>query len=100
MTGKTNDPNHKEERPKLRLEALEAFIPKDKKTNGDGASATVASTVDLPIISVEAGEMPRMVAEAQRALKNSDKLIFVRAGALVYPVLETTTASDDRKTTI
>jgi hypothetical protein len=44
------------------------------------------------------GQLPRAVAETERALVSAGTAVFSRAGALVYPVAETTTASDGRKT--
>jgi putative DNA primase/helicase len=44
------------------------------------------------------GQLPRAVAETERALLSADMAIFSRAGTLVYPAAETMTALDGRKT--
>jgi putative DNA primase/helicase len=46
------------------------------------------------------GQLPRAVAETERALLSANMAIFSRAGTLVYPAAETMTASDGRKTVI
>lgn len=53
-----------------------------------------------PIIRVVAGEIPRVVDEAERALIRSGLPVFSRAGALVRPILETIPAARDRVTTV
>src|SRR5262249_13953069 len=57
-----------------------------------------SSTHVLPTIRLVNGQLPRAVAETERALLSAGTAIFSRAGALVYPVAETMTASDGRKT--
>jgi hypothetical protein len=52
----------------------------------------------LPTIRLVNGQLPRAVAETERALLSADAAIFSRAGTLVYPTAETMTASDGRKT--
>jgi hypothetical protein len=50
------------------------------------------------IIRIVAGEMPRMVQEAERALINAGTPVFVRSDVLVFPVHEKVPASDKRET--
>jgi hypothetical protein len=52
----------------------------------------------LPTIRLVDGQLPRAVTETERALLSTGEAIFSRAGGLVYPVAETMTASDGRKT--
>jgi hypothetical protein len=52
----------------------------------------------LPTIRLVDGQLPRAVTETERALLSAGEAIFSRAGGLVYPVAETMTASDGRKT--
>jgi hypothetical protein len=59
-----------------------------------GPTATADTT-----IRIVAGQLPRIVDEAERALLNAGLPIFVRAGALMYPVTESLPASDGRTTT-
>src|SRR5215217_2326764 len=73
--------------------------PKRKhKANGHDRGETVYG--DLPVIRVVAGEMPRVVDEAERALLEAGVLIFRRGGMLVRPVTETVPAANGRKTKI
>ena len=59
---------------------------------------TASTTHFLPTIRLVNGQLPRAVAETERALLSAGTAIFSRAGTLVYPVAETMTASDGRKT--
>jgi hypothetical protein len=52
----------------------------------------------LPTIRLVNGQLPRAVTETERALLSAGTAIYSRAGTLVYPVAETMTASDGRKT--
>jgi hypothetical protein len=52
----------------------------------------------LPTIRLVSGQLPRAVTETEHALLSAGVAIFSRAGTLVYPVAETTTASNGRKT--
>ena len=52
----------------------------------------------LPTIRLVNGQLPRAVTETERALLSAGTAIFSRVGTLVYPVAETMTASDGRKT--
>ena len=54
----------------------------------------------LPTIRIIAGQLPRVVQETERALIAAGAPIFSRAGTLVRPCVETTTAADGRKTII
>lgn len=54
----------------------------------------------LPTIRVIAGQLPRVVSESERALLAAGAPIFYRAGTLVRPCVEKTTAADGRTTTI
>src|SRR5262249_12866355 len=56
-----------------------------------------SSTHVLPTIRLVNGQLPRAVAETERALLSAGTAVFSRAGTLVYPVAETMTASDGRK---
>jgi putative DNA primase/helicase len=71
----------------------EADLPPDPGTEPDPA------TPQLALIRVVPGQLPRIVSEAEQALLGNGKLpIFVRAGALMYPVTENVPASDGRTT--
>jgi hypothetical protein len=54
----------------------------------------------IPTIRLIAGQLPRAVGEAERALVDASAPIFSRAGTLVEPVCETMTAANGRKTVI
>ena len=54
----------------------------------------------LPTIRVIAGQLPRVVSETEQALLAAGAPIFFRAGTLVRPCVEKTTAADGRTTTI
>ena len=54
----------------------------------------------LPTIRVIAGQLPRVVSETEQALLAAGAPIFFRAGTLVRPCVERTTAADGRTTTI
>jgi putative DNA primase/helicase len=62
------------------------------------ASAAPGAAHILPTIRLVNGQLPRAVEETERALLSAGTAIFSRAGTLVYPVAETTTASDGRRT--
>jgi hypothetical protein len=64
-----------------------------------GAEPDFVSHV-LPTIRVIAGQLPRVVSETERALVAAGAPIFFRAGTLVRPCVEKTTAADGRTTTI
>jgi hypothetical protein len=51
-----------------------------------------------PEIYVVAGELPRVVAEAEKALILSGREVFQRGSQIVRPVLQRLKASDDRET--
>jgi hypothetical protein len=53
-----------------------------------------------PVIRIVAGELPRMVDEAEGALIAAETPIFVRAGALVRPVTEEAPAAHGRSTMV
>jgi hypothetical protein len=61
-------------------------------------SAVPSPAHTLPTIRIVSGQLPRAVTETERALLSAGTAIFSRAGTLVYPVAETMTASDGRKT--
>jgi hypothetical protein len=61
-------------------------------------SKAQTSSESRSVIRVVAGELPRMVDEAQQALIASGLPIFARGGVLVHPILETVPASDGRNT--
>src|SRR5262249_47294904 len=61
-------------------------------------SAAPSPAHTLPTIRLVNGQLPRAVAETERALLSASTAIFSRAGTLVYPVAETMTAADGRKT--
>ena len=52
----------------------------------------------LPTIRIVAGQLPRMIAETEKAVLNAGIEVFARAGSLVYPVGEIVPAADDRQT--
>jgi hypothetical protein len=52
----------------------------------------------LPTIDLKAGQLPDIARRTERALLSAGTPIFSRAGKLVYPTVETTTAADGRKT--
>jgi RepB DNA-primase from phage plasmid len=54
----------------------------------------------IPTIRLVDGQLPRAVAETERALLAAGLPIFSRAGTLVEPVSETMVAADGRKTVI
>jgi putative DNA primase/helicase len=54
----------------------------------------------LPTIRLIDGQLPRAVAETERALVASAAPVFARAGTLVEPVSETMVAADGRKTIV
>jgi hypothetical protein len=60
---------------------------KAQETNGSGS-----------VIRVVAGELPRIVDEAQQALMDRGLPIFARGGLLVHPIQEAVPAPDGRKT--
>jgi hypothetical protein len=62
------------------------------------ASQPAATSHVLPTIRLVSGQLPRVVEETERALLAAGTPVFSRAGALVYPVTETMTAADGRKT--
>ena len=55
---------------------------------------------NLPIIALKAGELPRIMREAERALIAAGLPIFARAGVLTYPVTEAVPAADGRITRV
>lgn len=55
---------------------------------------------EVPTIRVVAGELPRVVNEAEAALIGSGLPIFSRAGSLVRPILDTIPAAHGRTTTV
>jgi RepB DNA-primase from phage plasmid len=65
---------------------------------GAAPAAQPSPTHILPTIRLVSGQLPRAVAETERALLSAGTAIFSRAGTLVYPIAETMTASDGRKT--
>jgi putative DNA primase/helicase len=54
----------------------------------------------IPTIRLVSGQLPRAVAETERALLTAGLPIFSRAATLVEPVSETMAAADGRKTVI
>ena len=52
----------------------------------------------LPTIRIVAGQLPRAIAETEKAVLNAGIDVFARAGSLVYPVGEIVPAADDRQT--
>jgi hypothetical protein len=67
-------------------------------TSQPAAAAATAARRVLPTIRLVNGQLPRAVEETERALLSAGTPIFSRAGTLVYPVAETMTAADGRKT--
>jgi hypothetical protein len=65
---------------------------------GSQTGTAAGSSHILPTIRLVNGQLPRAVAETERALLSAGAAIFARAGSLVYPVAETMTAADGRKT--
>lgn len=59
-----------------------------------------ASDDGLPVVRVVAGELPRVVGEAEDALIASGLPVFSRAGALVRPITDTIPAAHGRTTTV
>jgi hypothetical protein len=57
-----------------------------------------APSAPLPIIPLKAGELPRIMQEAESALTAAGLPIFARAGTLMHPVSETVPAADERTT--
>jgi hypothetical protein len=67
---------------------------------GSGAAPGTAAPHVLPTIRLIDGQLPRAVADAERALVASGAPVFARAGTLVEPVSETMLAADGRKTVV
>ncbi|HEY2229772.1 MAG TPA: DNA-primase RepB domain-containing protein [Xanthobacteraceae bacterium] len=65
-----------------------------------GSAAPRPTPHVLPTIQLGSGQLPRSVRETEQALLAAGAEAFARAGVLVYPVSETVTASDGRKTTV
>jgi hypothetical protein len=73
----------------------------DVSAADDGSKADLDITPHiLPTIRVIAGQLPRVVSETEQALLAAGAPIFFRAGTLVRPCVERTTAADGRTTTI
>jgi hypothetical protein len=74
------------------------------KHAGNGSGGQTASPGVAPhtkaTIRVVAGELPRIVSEAEQVLLTKGATIFVRAGRLVRPIVEEITAADGRKTVV
>jgi hypothetical protein len=71
----------------------------DEVGNENGNGPSVVPRV-LPTIRVIAGQLPRVVAEAEQALISAGAPVFCRADTLVRPCVEKTKAADGRSTTI
>lgn len=67
---------------------------------GRGGVNGTAGPAELPQIEAVAGELPHVVDAAEEALLASAHPVFVRAGALVEPITETTPAARNRTTTV
>lgn len=73
---------------------LEAEVRRARQKTGRGEPG------ELPTIRVVAGELPRIVNEAEAALIGSGLAVFSRAGALVRPILDTVPAAHGRMTKV
>jgi putative DNA primase/helicase len=69
-------------------------------TEDRGGVPKAKPTIERPVIMVWAGELPRMVDEAEQALLDARVPVFSRGGILVSPVSEEVPTADDRTTTI
>jgi hypothetical protein len=63
-----------------------------------GATSSSPGAGVLPTIRLTDGQLPRVVAETERAIRGAGVEAFVRAGSLVYPVSEVVLAADGGKT--
>ena len=79
---------------RLRRPSWRAFRARSRTCAGSGAHAGYV----LPTIRIVAGQLPRMIAETEKAVLNAGIDVFARAGSLVYPVGEIVPAADDRQT--
>lgn len=69
-------------------------------TSDDEAEPANAGIRELPVIEIVAGEIPRMVDQAEAALIGAESPIFTRGSHLVRPITETVPAAKGRLTTI
>jgi RepB DNA-primase from phage plasmid len=78
-----------------------AATPASTATGGTAPGATphtAAAGNVLPTVRLIDGQLPRAVAETERALKVAGTEVFSRAGSLVYPVGEAATSADGSRT--
>ena len=68
-----------------------------RQTSATGGGAQTAAGTPWPQIRVVAGEIPRVVAEAEAALLAYKMEIYQRGGLMVRPVLTKFAASDNRE---
>ena len=54
----------------------------------------------LPTISLNKGDIPRIIVDIEAALKRNNVPVFSRAGSLVYPIYEEMDAGRGRKTVV
>lgn len=81
--------------------AWNSFEKRDKRFRGITFRFIVKLSKELderPTISIEAGELPRIVTEAEDALIGGAAPIYTRAQHLVRPIVETVDAAAGRKT--
>ena len=62
--------------------------------------AKAKSRPDLPVITLEAGELHNIATEAEAALIASDTQFYVRSGRLMRPVIDDMPASHGRRTKV
>jgi hypothetical protein len=67
---------------------------------GEDGDEDTAQPRALPIIEVIAGELPSVVDQAEDAVLDSGRAIFVRAGQLVRPIKDKLPAAKGRTTTV
>jgi hypothetical protein len=71
--------------------------PSSSPPSGPASGATPRAHI-LPTIRLQDGQLPRAVAETERAMLAAGIEVFSRAGSLVYPVGEAMLAADGGKT--
>jgi hypothetical protein len=73
----------------------------DSQASAANATAAAApAQVVIPTIRLIAGQLPRIVTEAEGALLAAGLPIFARAGVLVHPITEVVPAADGHQTRI
>jgi hypothetical protein len=83
---------------KWRSQKFAAATGASEGDTGSASGAGSAGSNSWPQIYVLAGELPRVVNEAEEALLDSGKEVYQRGGQVVRPVLSKLKASDDRST--